>query len=264
MRTSSILLAAWFILLPGLAVAGLSVNPIRIEKAVAPSNNEIEFIVSNSTAEDLRLTLSTVPLAHDVNGAPVEGPVGTAHDASKLIRFEQDSMLLPSRRWKRVRARVEIPSRPGSGYAFVYVLATSATRPVEERVVTATRVGIVVALTFPDPGKASVQLDRLAYQQGEFTVRLRNEGQRTVRPAGQLLLRDLKGQQVWSGELASANIYAELKRDFKVAGLPRDLAEGQYTLDLQVTAPNATSQTRRLAVMDGQIILQSEAVTSKN
>lgn len=260
MRIPTSLIACWLLVVPGLAFAGLTVNPIRIEKSLDGSDNQLEFIVSNSSEKDLHMTFSAGPLAHDENGAPVAGEPGSAYDISSRIRFERDTVLLPSRRWKRIRARVEVPSRPGGGYAFIYVHAVESAPAEEAKVVTATRVGIIVALTFSDPGTVSARVEHLSFVGGEPRVRLRNDGQRTTRPSGVLVLRDVSGKSIWSGELESANIFPELVRDLKVSGFPRELPSGQYSAEIQVTAPRALAETRRLAVMDGQIIPERPVV----
>src|SRR3954449_1411381 len=124
MRSSLLLLP--LCLAPGLALAGFSVSPVKIDRAVTPTDNVLELIVSNPGEHPLNLELSAVPLVHDERGAPKEGPDSYRYDISKNIHFDTPSLVLPARKWKRLRARIDVPNRAGGGYAMIYVRGIEA------------------------------------------------------------------------------------------------------------------------------------------
>src|SRR5687767_7440861 len=130
------------------ALAGVAVSPMVIEKAITATDNQLEVVVSNSSTEPMRITLSTAPLGHDRRGAPVEMP-GYAYDVSQNIELAQPEFILQPRRWRRVRASVKLPERTGGGYALLYVKALPANLPATTTVVTALRVAVLVELSFP-------------------------------------------------------------------------------------------------------------------
>ena len=237
------------------ARADFSVAPTRITRSVSATDNVLELVISNSGDKALEVFFSAVPVTHDREGAPSEGTAAYAYDASKHIHFDKVSVILAPRRWKRIRARVEVPQRAGGGYAYVYASAREADIPETQKVVNVARIAVLVALTYPDAGKSALAVENMELRGGQLRVAVRNEGQTVAAPSGQLVVRDLSGKPVWTGKLEPGNILPERVRELKVDGLPIALTSGQYTAHAEIRSPVPVQQAQRLAVVEGQLIL---------
>jgi hypothetical protein len=244
------------LLLPALGQAALTVSPARIEKAVSPDDNTLDFVISNPSKVAVEVTLSTAPITHDRQGASREAKPGGAYDASGLIHFDKAThFTLAARRWRRIHAHVDVPSRPGGGYAFIYVQGVDANQSAHQ-VVNVLRVGAVVELTFPDPGKKAVAVEGLVTRDGELRVVVRNEGQIHVAPQGTVTLQDQTGKEL-TATLETANIFPGLVRELKVTGLPPTLPSGSYAAKVAIRAPTDATLSEVVAVKDGEITRNS-------
>ena len=240
-------------LAPALCLANIAVSPVKIEKTISPKDNTVELVVANPGDAPVEISLSAAPLVHDREGRPMEGKPGYRYDASGLIHFEQPSFTLGPRRWKRVRAHVDVPSRPGGAYAFIYVkgLDAGASGP---GIRSALRVGVVTELTFPDPGKPALEVQGLVSHGNDVAVAVRNDGPAHVRPAGTVVLKDRRGQPIWSAPVVPENIFPGLVRELKVSGAPRSLAAGDYAAEVVLTSPAPATLDTSVAVRDGKLV----------
>ena len=238
---------------PTLAEAAISVSPARLEKAVSPDNNTLDFVISNPSKKAVDITLSTAPVAHDRSGQSIPGKPGYAYDASGLIHFDSPiHFTLPALRWRRIHAHVDVPNRPGGGYAYIYVRGLDAGQD-PNKVMSALRVGMVVELTFPNPGTRKVAVEGLVERQGNLWVTVRNEGQIHLMPEGTLTLEDRRGNTVGTAQIVGGNIFPGLVRELLLTGLPASLPAGSYTAKVAIDAPAQASFTEAVAVKDGKI-----------
>lgn len=253
------LLRALFLSLIGLtttASATLSVAPIKIEKAVTETDNVLEFVVSNHGEKPVQLTLSTAALGHDRSGVPVEVAPGSRFDLSSKIRFEKSSVTLPAKRWKRLRARVDVPHRSGGGAALIYVRAQDAEARLDSTgVVAAYQIGIVVAVTFPDKGQVSMKVEDLQLDPDGLRVSVRNQGDALALARGHVKLTDTMGRTVWEGNLVAANVFPDHVRLLELNGAPPALASGEYQLTAELTSPVNDQVVRAASFVDGQLKL---------
>ena len=181
--------------LPGAALAGLTVSPVVIDRPGKTGDNTLEFVLANPSEHPMKVTLSAVPLVHDEKGAPKEGPASYRYDLSRQIRFETPELVLAPRRWKRLRAHVELPARSGGGYAMIYARGTEADLPAGA-VTAALRVGVLVELTFPDAGRAALTIEDVSVERGAFKISVRNQGDSHTVPTGKIALKDRSGREV--------------------------------------------------------------------
>lgn len=247
------LLVALTLLCPTLATAAISVSPARLEKAVSPDNNTLDFVISNPSKVAVEITLSTAPVAHDRDGASIPGKPGYPYDASGLIHFDSPThFTLAALRWRRIHAHVDVPNRAGGGYAYVYVRGIDANQD-PTKAMAALRVGMVIELAFPNPGKVALAVQGLVEKKGELRVAVRNDGQIHVAPQGTLTLQDPSGKTVGTATLVGGNIFPGLVRDLKLTGLPDSLPPGDYTAKVAIQAPTEASFTEAVAVKDGKL-----------
>jgi hypothetical protein len=244
----SLLLA---LLVPSLCFADIAVSPVSIDKAVSATDNTLEWVVANPSDQPVDVTLSTGPLTHDLEGRPQAGKAGWAYDASGLIHFDQPAFTLAPRRWKRVRAHVDVPGRQGGGYAFVYVRGMPSHADARG-ITSALRVGVVVELTFPDAGKPALRVEGLTSGSDGLGVTVRNDGPAHVHPAGTVAIKDRAGNTVWSAPVVPANIFPGLSRTLKLTAVPA-LPSGDYRAEVALTSPARASLTEAVAVRDGKL-----------
>lgn len=244
------------------AAAGVAVSPLIIDKPITAADNQLEFVVSNSTGEAMRIELSTAPLGHDRAGAPVELN-GYRYDASSQIRLPQQSFVLAPQRWKRVRATVELPQRTGGGYALIYVKALPAKLDPAATIVTALRIAVLAELTFPGSPSAKVTLGDLVPDKQGLKVAVNNPGTVHAKPAGRVVLRTLDGKERWQAPFSGGNVFPELTREFRVEGVPHGVAEGQYLAEVELHAPVEAKLERRVALVEGQFVLSSPSRVAK-
>jgi hypothetical protein len=237
------------------ALAGFAASPMRIERAVSPDDNILEFVLSNTTDEDLQVGLRTAPVKQNRAGWPVEGTKDYPYDISSLIHLDQTSLTLKARKWKRVRARVDVPSRPGGGYAFIYARVEPSAKP-GQTVVSTLQLGIVVELTFPEVGKAAIAVEDLLADKNGLRVAVSNQGNVHSKPQGKVEMLNVSGARVWSSTLVPANVFPLSTRELLLSEKPPAFAPGKYAVRVTLEGSDATSFERNVASVDGQLLIE--------
>lgn len=237
------------------ALAGLGVSPGILEKKLVAGDNTLELVISNNGTVAMAIDLSTGPLSLTQEGTAIAGKSDARFDASPLIRFEQERFVIPPRRWKRIRAHLQAPNRGGGLHGMVYVRGTEANPDPQAKVQVNLRLVVLLMLTLPGNPEPSLQLEDLrASSSGTASIRVRNTGNVHLRPEGRLLLRNTAGAEVWSGKVITGAVLPGHERDLRVEPLPK-LASGQYSAEVELTSPTALSLQRKLALVDGTLIV---------
>jgi len=262
MRRIHPLLALPLLVLSLTASAGIAVAPGIIDQQLAAGDNVLEFVVSNTSDKPMEIDFSTGPLSLTLEGSATAAKSDPLYDASPLIRFEKQSFVLQPRRWRRVRATLNAPARGGGLHGVIYVRGTEANLPADAKVKVNLRLGVLLTLSLPGEAQPSLRLDEINTSSAGASVRVRNTGNIHLRPEGRLVLRSTAGDEVWSGKLITGAVLPGHERELRIEPLPQ-LPSGQYSAEVEITSPVPARLARKLALVDGVMLVSREPKPSR-
>lgn len=254
------LLAAW-LWSASAAAGGISASPLVIDKAITPDDNTVEFVLTNANNTEVHFTLSAAPAQHDALGVPVPGSPDYRFDLSRAIRFEQPTITIGPRRWRRVRARIEIPDGQRAGYAFIHARSAPQAIPGQSGVAGALAIAILVEASFPGEKQHQLEISELRVDRDGLRAAIRNRGDVHVKPAGEVRVETLDGAPVWSGQIQPANVFPELVRELRVKGPPLELSGGRYRARITISSPVSTTAEVLFGATDGRVRIQQAGPT---
>lgn len=226
-----------------------AISPKVMEFTVEPRDNFQESIkLTNITDRRIFIYPTVNAIALDEDGAILEyiSPAMTdrATDVTSWIEVQRSRVELGPRESVKIPLtfKIHFDAQPGQYHAFIGLAEASKQYKAQEQVVAGVAPGIVIRLDIADDIKEELQLVQLKTNRFVFNedtrnleVVIKNSGDLPSTPRGEIILYDVRGNEVSSLSLNSSNATLEprTEKTFTLV-VPQELAIGRHKAFLQM------------------------------
>jgi len=243
--TGLVLVLLFFILLPTNNVWGITISPLTFDINVNPGETLTNYItLTNTDSFPLSLTISAQDFTAigEQGGVLIDEGIPPEISAKSWIIFDANSFVLGPAESKEVQFTLNVPLEAEPGGKYISVIASTGLTVNEGTAVgTAQKVGalLLIRVAGEVQEKLSVKSfdapEFLEYGPVPFRLRFENTGTVHVRPAGLLIIKNVRGKKVAEISLPQKRVLPQTIRLIgEEQGLLWDMrwGLGKYTADV--------------------------------
>lgn len=245
----------------------LSIDPTIIEiHATSPSVTKANLTIQNKSDNPVELVVHLKPFKANLENGQLEYLSSEDKDTSFLLRNVQimdndvavDSLKLGPAQQKNLAVNINIPQDLKISDYYFSVIFISNNNSTPESTASLNQLGIAtnVLLSVGAKEAPNAVLEEFSsgvfYQAGPvpFTIRIKNKGAHFIKPRGEVIVRNMFGQNIGRLELFSVNVLTNSVRTQEVLW-KEDFLLGLYTATLNIymseDGPNFTKSINFLA-----------------
>jgi hypothetical protein len=199
----------------------LSINPpITVITAIPPTNATSQMNIQNNSDSQVTLQIQLKPFKAKGENGELEYPKDTLQFFKNIQILDNgtpvESIILGPKQEKSLNLNIDIPQDiTASDYYFSVVFVTTSSSPTESNL-SLNQLGIAtnVLLSVGQKEIPKAVLEefstKIFTEEGPvpFTVRVKNEGSHLIQPKGEIIIKNMFGQNVGKLDLSNVNILA--------------------------------------------------------
>lgn len=224
----------------------LSVNPSIIEiNAIAPSNPTSNILIKNNSDNQIKLQIRLKPFKAKSENGELEYLAEDPYIINNIRILDEgnsvDSITLDPSQQKNLTLRVNIPQESSKIDYYFSILFISDNTSNPDSNVSLNQLGIAsnILLSIGAKENPSAILEdfssKLFLEKGPipFTIRIKNKGTHFIKPKGEIIIKNMFGQNVGKLDLTSINILSDSARTIQLPW-KENFILGLYTATLNL------------------------------